>query len=135
DKRIDAAIMVGSLGMAGVVEVTTLGLVNFIDIPTDVMDKVIEETPYWVPFDIPANYYKGQTEPVRTYASWNIIAVHEDMDPDLVYNMTRLLFEKKEDLLAVRARMDTMTPDNIKYILVPLHEGAQKYYREMGVCN
>jgi len=135
DKRIDAAVMVGSLGMAGVVEVTTLGLVNFIDVPQDVMDKVIEETPYWVPFDIPANYYKGQTEPVKTYASWNIIAIHEGTDPELVYNMTKQLFENKEDLLAVRAKMETMTQENIKYILVPLHEGAEKYYKEMGLCN
>lgn len=135
DKRIDAAVMVGSLGMAGVVEVTTLGLVDFIDVPKDVMDKVINDTPYWVPFDIPANYYKGQTNPVKTYASWNIIAINEAMDVELVYNMTKSLFECKEDLLAVRAKMETMTQENIKYILVPLHEGAEKYYKEAGVLN
>jgi len=100
-----------------------------------VMDKVIEETPYWVPFEIPANYYKGQADPVKTYASWNIVAIHEGMDPDLIYDMTRLLFENKEDLLAVRANMQTMTPENIKYLLIPLHEGSQRYYREIGVCD
>jgi hypothetical protein len=128
DNRIDAAIMVGSIGMAGVVEATTLGVVEFIDVPDDIRDKVIEETPYWVPFAIPANTYKGQNEDVKTYASWNIVAVHKDLDPDLVYQMTKQLFEHKEDLLAVRAKMTTMSEENTKYILIPMHEGAQKYY-------
>jgi hypothetical protein len=130
DNRIDAAIMVGSIGMAGVVEATTLGIVEFIDVPDEIRDKVIEETPYWVPFTIPANTYKGQEKDVKTYASWNIVAVHKDLDPDLVYQMTKQLFDHKEDLLAVRAKMTTMSEENTKYILIPMHEGAQKYYDE-----
>lgn len=130
DNRIDAAIMVGSIGMAGVVEATTLGVVEFIDVPDEIRDKVIEETPYWVPFTIPANTYKGQEEDVKTYASWNIVAVHKDLDPGLVYQMTKQLYEHKEDLLAVRAKMTTMSEENTRYILIPMHEGAQKYYDE-----
>jgi len=130
DNRIDAAIMVGSIGMAGVVEATTLGVVEFIDVPDEIRDKVIEETPYWVPFTIPSNTYRGQEEDVKTYASWNIVAVHKDLDPGLVYQMTKQLYEHKEDLLAVRAMMTTMSEENIRYILIPMHEGAQKYYDE-----
>lgn len=131
DNRIDAAVMVGSLGMAGVIEASTLGVVEFIDVPSDISDKVIKETPYWVPFTIPANFYSNQPKEVKTYASWNIVAVHEDLDVELVYNMTKTLFEKKEDLLAVRATMQTMTPENAQYILIPLHDGAKKYYDEI----
>lgn len=131
DNRIDAAVMVGSLGMAGVIEASTLGVVEFIDVPDAIRDKVIKETPYWVPFIIPANFYSNQPNEVKTYASWNIVAVREDLDSELVYKMTKALFEKKEDLLAVRATMQTMTPENARYILIPLHEGAKKYYDEV----
>jgi len=131
DNRIDAAIMVGSLGMAGVIEATTLGVVEFIDVPDAIRDKVIQDTPYWVPFTIPANFYSNQPNEVKTYASWNILAVHKDLDAEVVYQMTKALFEHKDDLLAVRATMQTMTPENIKYILVPLHFGARKYYDEV----
>ncbi|MGC9490102.1 MAG: TAXI family TRAP transporter solute-binding subunit [Thermovirgaceae bacterium] len=130
DNRIDAAIMVGSIGMAGVVEATTLGVVEFIDVPDEIRDKVIEETPYWVPFTIPANTYRGQEKDVKTYASWNIVTVHKDLDPGLVYQMAKQLYEHKEDLLAVREAMITMSEENIRYILIPMHEGAQKYYDE-----
>ncbi len=135
DKRIDAAIMVGSLGMAGVVEATTLGLVEFIDIPDELTALVVEETPYWVPFEIPAGYYKGQPDPVKTYASWNIVAIKDSVDEDLVYQITKALFENKEDILAVSTRLQSMTPENVKHILIPLHAGAEKYYREIGAIK
>jgi len=135
DKRIDAAIMVGSLGMSGVVEVTTLGLVDFIDVSDELIAKVVEETPYWVPFEIPAGYYKGQPDPVKTYASWNIVAIKDSVEEDRVYQMTKALFENKEDILAVSKKLETMTPENVKHILIPLHPGAEKYYREVGALK
>jgi hypothetical protein len=135
DKRIDAAIMVGSLGMAGVVEATTLGLVNFIDIPDELIALVVEETPYWVPFEIPAGYYKDQPDPVKTYASWNIVAIKDSVNDDLVYQMTKAIFENKDDILAVSARLESMTPENVRHILIPLHPGAEKYYREVGAIK
>ena len=131
DKRIDAAVMVGSLGMAGVVEAATLGVVEFIDVPDNIRDKVIAETPYWVPFTIPANFYSNQPNEVKTYASWNILAIHKNVDGDLAYQMTKALFEHKDDLLAVRAMMETMKPENIQYILIPMHYGARRYYDEV----
>ncbi|NMD17156.1 MAG: TAXI family TRAP transporter solute-binding subunit [Synergistaceae bacterium] len=131
DKRIDAAVMVGSLGMAGVVEAATLGVVEFIDVPDNIRDKVIAETPYWVPFTIPANFYSNQPNEVKTYASWNILAINKDVDGDLAYRMTKALFEHKDDLLAVRAMMETMKPENIQYILIPMHYGARRYYDEV----
>lgn len=135
DKRIDGAIMVGSLGMAGVVEATTLGLVNFIDVEDTLVQQVIAETPYWVPFTIPAKTYKGQEQGVKTYASWNILAIREDVDTDMAYQMTKALYEHKSDLTAIASKMGTMTPENISYILVDMHPGAQKYYDEIGVSK
>ncbi|WP_300522212.1 TAXI family TRAP transporter solute-binding subunit [Aminiphilus sp.] len=135
DKRIDCGIVVGSLGIAGVVEVTTLDIVEFIDLSDEVLDKVMEQTPYWVPFTIPANFYKNQTAPVKTYASWNIIAVKDSVDADLVYQLTKNAFDKKADVVAVNSKMETMLPENAKLFKIPMHPGAEKYYKEVGVIQ
>ncbi len=135
DKRIDAAIMVGALGMAGIVEATTLGLVEFIDVSQELVDKVRKDTPYWVPFEIPGGYYKGQPDPVKTYASWNIIAIKDSVKEDLVYKMTKAIYENKAELLAVSQKLETVVPENVKQILIPVHEGAARYYREIGVMK
>jgi hypothetical protein len=132
DKQIDAALTVGAVGIAGVVEVATMGLADFVDIPEGTIAQMCGQYPYFIPFSIPANTYKGQTAPVKTFASWNILAVHEKMDPDTVYKMTKALFEHKPELLNVSTRMASMTPDAIKFIKIPLHMGAKKYFKEIG---
>ena len=49
--------------------------------------------------------------------------------------MTKALYEHKSDRTAIASKMGTMTPENISYILVDMHPGAQKYYDEIGVSK
>ena len=135
DKRIDASVTIGALGIASAVETTTLGLVDILDIPDEIVAKIVEETPYFAPLSIPAGTYKGQDAPVKTFSSPNILAVHDKVDDGTAYEMTKRLFEHKADLVAVSARMDAMDPAQISIIRIPLHPGAEKYYRETGALK
>jgi len=135
DKNIDAALTVGALGIAGVVEITTLGTAEFRDIPADVIAKLGKELPYYLPFDIPANTYKGQTKPVKALASWNVLITTEKLGDEDAYKMTKALYEHKQDILNISTRLASMSPENLKYIQVPLHKGALKYYKEIGAVK
>ncbi|MDO5561991.1 MAG: TAXI family TRAP transporter solute-binding subunit [Synergistaceae bacterium] len=135
DKQIDAAIIAGPVGMAGIVEATTMGLIDLVNIPDDIVKKIHAQYPYYTPFVIKANSYKGQTKPVKVFASWNIITVHEKLDTELVYKMTKSLYEHKQDLVNVSPRLNEMDKANVKYITIPLHPGAQKYYKEIKVIR
>jgi TRAP transporter TAXI family solute receptor len=135
DKRIDASVTIGAIGIASVVETTTLDTVEILDIPEDIVAKICEETPYFAPLTLEAGTYKGQNKPVKTFSSPNILAVHEKVDAELVYNMTKTLFENKAVLVAVSARMEAMTPGAISTVRIPLHPGAEKYYRELGLIR
>lgn len=132
DKQIDAAILVGSLGMSAVVEITALDLIEFLQVPDDIFDKIYEANNTWIKFTIPANTYQNQKEDVNTYAAFNIISVHESISEDLAYQMTKTLFEHKADLVAVRPTMESMTLETVEKIAIPLHPGALKYYKEIG---
>lgn len=135
DKNIDAALTVGALGIAGVVEITTLGTAEFRDIAADVVDKLSKELPYYLPFDIPANTYKGQTGPVKALASWNVLITTEKLGDEDAYKMTKALYDHKQDILNVSTRLASMSPENLKYVQVPLHKGAEKYYKEIGAVK
>ncbi|MEA4873557.1 MAG: TAXI family TRAP transporter solute-binding subunit [Synergistaceae bacterium] len=135
DKNIDAALTVGALGIAGVVEITTLGTAEFRDIPADVVAKLGKELPYYLPFDIPANTYKGQTKPVKAMASWNVLITTEKLGDEDAYKMTKALYEHKQDILNISTRLASMSPENLKYIQVPLHRGSLKYYKEIGAVK
>jgi len=135
DKNIDAALTVGALGIAGVVEITTLGTAEFRDIPADIVAKLGKELPYYLPFDIPANTYKGQTTPVKALASWNVLITTEKLGAEDAYKMTKALYEHKQDILNISTRLASMSPENLKYIQVPLHKGSLKYYKEIGAVK
>ena len=135
DKNIDAALTVGALGIAGVVEITTLGTAEFRDIPADVVAKLGKELPYYLPFDIPANTYKDQTKPVKAMASWNVLITTEKLGEEDAYKMTKALYEHKQDILNISTRLASMSPENLKYIQVPLHKGSEKYYKEIGAVK
>lgn len=133
DKNIDAAILVGSIGMSSVVEIASLNLVDFLDVDDATFKTIFAVNNTWIQFTIPANTYQNQPRPVKTYASFNILSVREDLSADLAYNMTKTLFENKADLVAVRPTMENMTLENVSKIAIPLHPGAIRYYREKGL--
>jgi TRAP transporter TAXI family solute receptor len=132
DRQIDAAIMAGSLGMSGVIEAFSLHLVRLIPMPDEILDKLQKEHPYWVPVVVPAGYYSGQTEEVQQYGDWNYTIIHKDIPEDIVYNITKALFENREKLIETKEKMSEMKPENITYISIPLHPGAKRYYIEKG---
>lgn len=135
DKNIEAGLTVGALGIAGVVEISTLGTASLIDFEPEVINSLCEELPYYLPFEIPANTYKGQTEPIKSMASWNVLITTDAIDEETAYLMTKALYEKKQDILNVSTRLSTMDPENLKYVQIPIHPGALKYYKEIGAIK
>lgn len=135
DKRIDAAVTMGAIGISSVVEPTTIGTVKIISIPKNVIAAVQAQTPYFSEAVIKAGTYKGQNEDIVTLSSPNIIAVHEKMNPELVYQMTKQLLTHKGDLEVVAAVMKAMQANSVDQIKIPLHPGAAKYYKELGLVK
>lgn len=135
DGNIDAALTVGAVGIAGIVEISTMGTAEFRELPASLIEDLVKALPYYLPFDIPARAYKGQDTPVKTVASWNVLVVTDKLDEQLAYEMTKALYAKKQDILNVSARMGSMSPENLKYMQIPLHPGAMKYYKEIGAVK
>lgn len=135
DKMIDAAVTVGAIGISSVVEPMTLGIVELIDISDDLVAKMIKTTPYFAKMTIPAGSYHGQTKAVKTFSSPNILAVNKKVSDKDAYEMTKALFANKKDLVNISARMSAMDPKSVKDIRIPLHPGAEKYYKEIGIIK
>jgi len=135
DRVIDAAFMMGALGSAAVVEVTTMGTARIIPIEDDIIADLNEVLPYYDAFTIPGGTYPGHPYGIRTSATWNILSVHYSLSDDLVYDMTRVLFENAEELVNVAAVMSYMQKDAIDVIQIPLHPGAERFFRSVGALE
>ena len=64
-----------------------------------------------------------------------MLTVRDDLDAELVYQMTKALYEHRDVLVQNAPKMSGMTFENVAHIMLPLHPGAEKYYREKGAVK
>jgi uncharacterized protein len=85
---------------------------------------------------IPKGTYAKQDKDVKTIAVPVIFVTTAKMDEKLVYAITKSLFEKKADLVAVHKEANKLSLKSaIALSEVPFHPGAIKYYKEQGVMK
>ncbi len=88
----------------------------------------------WTPFVIPAGAYPGTTKDITTIAQPNFLAVRSDIDEETVYQITKTLYENLPFLNAIHKATKAMAPEKAMAGLpMPLHPGAARYYREIGM--
>lgn len=137
DGLLDAAFAVLAVPAANIVDISTATPVDIVDISGEGLNKLLEQAPDFSPYEIPAGTYKGQDDTGYTVSQWASLYVPEDMDEELVYNLTKEMYENVETIAKAHDRGNQITLDNaVKgFDPVPLHPGAVKYYKEKGILE
>lgn len=137
DGQLDAAFAVLAVPAGNVVDITTSTPVTIVGIEGEGLEKLLESSPAFTPFEIPGGTYKGQDEVAHTVSQWAALYAQKDLPEDLIYNLTKTMYEMKDEISKGHARGDQITIDNaIKGIApVPFHPGAERYYKEKGVLE
>jgi hypothetical protein len=131
NRQLDATLQSAGLGVASIRDLATSLPIQMVAVPAEVTNKL--GSPY-VATTIPAGTYDGQTEDVPTAAVINFLVTHDGVSDDLAYQMTKQLFENLPDIVAAhKAASAIKLADAAKDMPVPLHPGAEKYYKEKGV--
>jgi TRAP transporter TAXI family solute receptor len=88
----------------------------------------------WTPYTIAAGTYPGQTADITTIAQPNFLAVSADVDENHVYLLTKTIYENLAFLQAIHPATKAMSVEAAMAGLpVPLHPGAARYYKEVGL--
>ena len=105
------------------------------DAEQEEINKII---PYYVESNIPAGVYENLTADTETVAVNGQFVTHKDQPVDLIYGITKALWSKKTRGLLDKGhakgkaiRLETA----LKGVLIPLHPGAEKYYKEIGMIK
>jgi len=97
----------------------------------DVVEKL---GPPYISAAIPAGTYDGQDEDVTTVAVVNFLVTHSEVSDETAYQMTKLLFENLPALEAAHKAAASIKLENaLKGMPVPLHPGAERFYKEKGL--
>jgi TRAP transporter TAXI family solute receptor len=134
DGVVDAAFITAGHPTAAVQDIASSRDLKILPISKDVADQLREQYPYYTRVTIPANTYRGQTESVETTAVMAMLVTRQDVDPDLIYTLTKALWENTDRLQAAHARgRDIKTVTARAGMPITMHAGALRYYREFGI--
>jgi TRAP transporter TAXI family solute receptor len=131
--QLDATLQSAGLGMAAIRELAERMPITFVAIPEQVVSRIGGA---YQPGVIPAGTYKGQASDVTTATITNLLVSQTSVSDDLAYQMTRLLFENLGRLAEAHpAAKDIQLQRATNGLPIPLHPGAERFYREVGVLK
>lgn len=131
NRQLDATLQSAGLGVASIKDLATSLAVTVVAVPASVPEKL--GAPF-IAATIPAGTYEGQTADVPTVAITNILVTRSDVSDEEAYQMTKQLFENLDTLKAAHKAASAIKLENgPKGLPIPLHPGAEKYYKEKGL--
>ena len=144
--QVEAFFAVSGYPNASIVDVALKRPVSLLTFVGEQMEALQGKYPYYVNDVIPAGTYEGQDEDVVVPAISAVLVASNELDEELVYQITRTLFENKDEL--TNAKKSYISPESA-ILGVPtsdsdaaegvtggtFHPGAVKYYKEIGVMQ
>ncbi len=137
DALRDGAIVAGfwSVGppTSSIMNLAATREIAIVALSEEELANAVAAEPTFAPYTLRAGIYEGIAEPVQTISTPNMVVVHADMDADLVYAITRAIFENVEELIAIHpAANDTVPEFTLAASPIPLHPGTIRYLEEIG---
>ena len=143
DKQADVTFTTAGWPTAAITELAMSTEIVLVPIEEEMIAKITKMHSFYSKVVIPKGTYKGMTADVPTITTMAQWVVDEQVPEDLVYKLTRALWEKGKDGLSgadVMAKVhakgkDVQLKTALSGMAIPLHPGAAKYYKEVGLIK
>jgi TRAP transporter TAXI family solute receptor len=135
DGSAAAAFLGGAVPTASITQASSSRDIFFVPFTAEAMQQVTSEYVFFRPATIPSGTYRGQDEDFHglDVGSMHLIAA-EGADEDLIYRLTRTIYENREKVVAKHAAGRAINPKNVvRDTGTEFHPGAVRYYREIGI--
>jgi TRAP transporter TAXI family solute receptor len=134
DKNLDAAIWNGSHPLPPLIKLATQRPIQLISVPDDVFKKVNAKNPPYYKITIPAKTYGGIEADTATFGLGNALVISSKVPEQVVYDMTKAVMTNLDKLKAVHPALGRVNKETVlNGFAAPLHPGALRYFREIGV--
>lgn len=134
DRRLDAIVTAGGIPHPSLSELETTKDVTIFGMSDTVLAGILKANPYAVEFIIPQSTYKSLSSDIKTAAMWNFVVTNSDMSETLAYDIVKAVFKNHDRLVMTHAAAkDTLAKNILNNTVLPLHPGAVRYYREIGI--
>jgi len=136
DKHIDAFIVVAGIPNAAIMDISTQHDIRLLTVSDDIAKKLGQKYPFLSPAKVPAGTYKNQSADISTVAVNAVLIVGAEVKDNVVYSLTKALFDNQAELAMAHAKGKELSIQNaVKGVSIPFHPGAVKYYKEKGAMK
>lgn len=136
DGNLDASLITAGAPTASVVELSNGHDISIVPLTGPAIKKLQETQPYYATATLPGGTYKGVDQDVETLAVRAIWATHADLPEDIAYAVTKALYENVDTLAKVHVKGKEISLQSaLESVSIPLHPGAERYFREKGVIK
>jgi TRAP transporter TAXI family solute receptor len=141
DGQLDGYFYAAGWPVAAMVQLASTKGMSLHSFTDEDLKKINEIIPAYIPSKIPAGVYEGIDEEIKTPAVSALLIVSDDLSEDLVYGITAAIWNDNTRRLldnghakGKQITLDTAL-DGVAALGVPLHPGAEKFYREKGLIK
>lgn len=138
DGQMDAFFFVGGFPAGAIAELSSQHEITLVPIAGDAAKGIIEKYPFFAENTVPAGTYRGVDADVTTLAVGAQWVTSADQPEDLIYEITKALWNDntRKQLDAGHAKGKEITKEHaLDGIGIPLHPGAEKFYKEAGIIQ
>ena len=136
DGHIDAFTGLTSVPQASFLDLEFNPGIRLLPLDEAILGGILKSNPGYIRIDIDGGDYKSIKKPVPTLGAVTIMVVNKDVPDDVVYNITKALWDNHADLAGVKKVWNSVKLENALWgAATPVHPGAMKYYSEKGVSK
>ncbi|MCP4024126.1 MAG: TAXI family TRAP transporter solute-binding subunit [Desulfobacteraceae bacterium] len=122
-------------GTSSILDLSTTHDIHILSFTPEQTQKILASKSTYASVDLSGGIYRGVDKDVSTIGVWNVMICQKSLDTELVYKLSKALFENNDYLKKIHPSAAYTTPENtVKYAMVPLHPGTIKYLKEKGIA-
>ena len=134
DGNADAVVIQTAIPASAIQELVAGGhAFRMLSVDKAIADELCAEFGYFGYGTISTSVYSTMEADCNTMFISNMVSVRADLDEELVYQMTKALFENIETIQNSHKAASALTIENAARVSIPMHPGARRYFTEMGL--
>jgi len=132
--KLDGVAIAAGFPIPALAELDAKQQVDFVQPSSEQSSRILNKFPEISPSMIPAGTYRSLAHNYHTVGVYNFAIAHEELPDEFIYKLVKAVFDNHEELMKSQPWARETIPANIdRNTMVPLHPGAVRYYREIGV--
>ncbi|MBM7703010.1 TAXI family TRAP transporter solute-binding subunit [Metabacillus iocasae] len=135
DGRLDGGSLPAGVPVGAITDMYASNVkASVLDVTDEQLDAINAVSNSWYRFTIPAGTYPKVDQDIQTIAQPNLLATSKEMDADIIYKLTKTMYENLDKVYDIHKSAHNIKLETaLDGLSVPLHEGAYRYFKEVGL--